>query len=53
MSVTGIGPVKAAGLALDAAALRDIIIPLIHVDSRENSVREHVRKFCMDTGVPI
>lgn len=53
MSVTGIGPVKAAGLALDAAALRDVIIPLIHVDSRVNSVREHVRKFCMDTGIPI
>jgi len=53
MPVTGIGPVKAALLALDAAKLSSLITPLITVDSRLPSVRDHVREFCMAEGVPV
>ncbi len=53
MSVTGIGPVKSAALALDAQKLRDYIEPLIRVDSRLSSVREEVKLFCMKEGIPI
>ncbi len=53
MPVTGIGPVKSALLALDSAKLKDVITPLITIDSRVESVREHVRQFCMQEGIPI
>ena len=53
MPVTGIGPVKSALLALDAEKLKDVITPLITVDSRVSSVREHVRRFCMEEGIPV
>ena len=53
MPVTGIGPVKAALLALDAQKLRERLTPLITIDSRLPSVREHVREFCMEEGIPI
>jgi phosphotransferase system enzyme I (PtsP) len=53
MSVTGIGPVKAALLALDAAALRAEIDPLINVESRLSSLREVVTNFCQRNAIPI
>lgn len=53
MPVTGIGPVKSAVLALDAAALRERILPLIGIQSRLSTVRETVKAFCEETGVPI
>lgn len=53
MPVTGIGPVKSAIMALDVAALRAIILPNIKVTTRLSSVREMVREFCLDTGVPV
>lgn len=53
MPVTGIGPVKAAILALDAEKLNGLITPLITIDSRVNSVRQHVREFCLEEGIPI
>ncbi len=53
MPVTGIGPVKSAILALDAQKLRDTIEPLITVDSRVTTIRNHVKEFCLDHGVPV
>ena len=53
MPVTGIGPVKAALLALDRQKLSDLINPLIRTDSRLASVREHVREFCLEEGIPV
>lgn len=53
MPVTGIGPVKSALMALDAGALEEIIRPNIKVTTRLRSLRETVRDFCLDTGVPI
>lgn len=53
MPVTGIGPVKAAILALDAKKLRAMIDPLIHVDSRLATIRSQVREFCMAEGIPV
>ena len=53
MPVTGIGPVKAAILALDAEKLKNLITPLISVDSRLSTVRAHVREFCLNEGIPI
>ena len=53
MPAIGIGPVKSAVLALDAKKLADYIKPLISQDSRLSSIREHVRKFCLDEGIPI
>ncbi len=53
MPVTGIGPVKAALLALDAEKLKELITPLITIDSRLPSVRDHVREFCMAEGIPV
>ena len=53
MPVTGIGPVKAALLALDAEKLRDVVVPLITIESRLASVRENVRQFCMQEGIPV
>jgi len=53
MPVTGIGPVKSALLALDAGKLKAMLEPLVHISSRESSVRDYVRLFCMEEGIPI
>ena len=53
MPVTGIGPVKAAIMALNAERLNSLITPLITIDSRLPSVREHVKEFCVENGIPI
>lgn len=53
MPVTGIGPVKSALLALDAEKLRAVIEPNINVTTRMSSLRELVRNFCEQEGVPI
>lgn len=53
MPVTGIGPVKSALMALDANALRDVILPNIKVTTRLSSLRDTAREFCLDTGVPV
>ncbi len=53
MPVTGIGPVKSAVLALDAGKLRARLLPLITLNSRLSTVREEVRMFCLEEGVPI
>lgn len=53
MPVTGIGPVKSAMMALDVSALRAVLLPHIKVTTRLSSVRDMVREFCLDTGVPV
>ena len=53
MPVTGIGPVKSAVLALDAGKLKARLEPLITLQSRLSTVRNEVRKFCLEEGVPI
>lgn len=53
MPVTGIGPVKSAVLALDAAKLKARIDPLITLQSRLSTVRDEVRAFCFEEGIPI
>ena len=53
MPAIGIGPVKSAALALNAEKLAAFIKPLISEESRLNSIRESVRKFCLDEGIPI
>ena len=53
MPVTGIGPVKSAVLALDAGKLRARLEPLITLKSRLLTVRDEVRAFCLEEGVPI
>ena len=53
MPVTGIGPVKSAVLALDAGKLKARLAPLITLQSRLSTVRDEVRKFCFEEGVPI
>ena len=53
MPVTGIGPVKSALLKLDAAKLREKLVPLITVESRLSSLRDVVSEFCMEEGIPI
>ncbi|MEE9347762.1 MAG: phosphoenolpyruvate--protein phosphotransferase, partial [Robiginitomaculum sp.] len=53
MPVTGIGPVKAAALALDAGKLGALLQPLIRAESRVDSVRGAVEQFCADEGIPI
>ena len=53
MPVTGIGPVKSAILALDAAKLKARIEPLITLKSRLSTVRDEVRAFCLEEGIPI
>ena len=52
MPVTGIGPVKAALLKLDAQKLRDVIEPLMTVETRILSLRETVQEFCVKNGIP-
>ena len=53
MPVTGIGPVKSAILALDAGKLADLLKPLLSTASDSNSVREQVKEFCRQHGVPV
>ncbi len=53
MPVTGVGPVKSAVLALDADKLRARLLPLITLNSRLSTVRDEVRMFCLEEGVPI
>lgn len=53
MSSTGIGPVKAAAMHLDAGKLREYLDPLISIHSRLNTVRDHVKDWCEKEGVPI
>jgi len=53
MPAIGIGPVKSALLALNADKLAAYIKPLISRDSRLSSIREAVRKFCLEEGIPI
>ena len=53
MPVTGIGPVKATLMGLDAAALREAILPDLKVTTRERTLRGRVREFCLDSGVPV
>lgn len=53
MPVTGIGPVKSAVLALNAEKLRQRILPLTDIDSRHSSLRDIVREFCMEEGIPV
>ena len=53
MPAIGIGPVKSAVLALNAEKLAKFIKPLISQDTRLTSIRELVRKFCLDEGIPV
>ena len=53
MPVTGIGPVKSAVLALDAAKLKARLDPLINLNSRLSTVRGEVTAFCLEEGIPI
>jgi len=53
MPAIGIGPVKSALLALNAEKLAAYIKPLISRDSRLSSIRQAVRKFCLEEGIPI
>ncbi len=53
MPVTGIGPVKSAVLALDAGKLRSLIEPQIGSDARSTSLRDMVKAFCVEEGIPV
>ncbi len=53
MPVTGIGPVKAALLELDAEKLKKLITPLISIESRLSTIRTHVHEFCVEEGIPV
>jgi len=53
MPVTGIGPVKAALLKLDAQDLASEIIPLMDFESRMSSLRETVLDYCQRNAIPI
>jgi len=53
MPMTGIGPVKAALLNLDANAMWEFIQPLITVESRKSSIREELMGWCREQGVPV
>ena len=53
MPMTGIGPVKAALLELDARALREILEPLTTVHSRQSSLRKELTAWCAEQGVPV
>ncbi|MDB2438615.1 phosphoenolpyruvate--protein phosphotransferase [Hellea sp.] len=53
MPVTGIGPVKAAILRLDAAKLRERLEPHVSINSRLSTLRDIVREFCLEEGIPI
>lgn len=53
MPVTGIGPVKSAVLNLDSLALAKTLKPLLVSNTDEDSLREHVQKFCDQNGIPV
>ncbi|WP_427453434.1 phosphoenolpyruvate--protein phosphotransferase [Litorimonas sp. WD9-15] len=53
MPVTGIGPVKAALLKLDAADLSATLEPHINVESRLSSLREIVQDYCTRNAIPV
>ncbi|MEP3889748.1 MAG: phosphoenolpyruvate--protein phosphotransferase [Hellea sp.] len=53
MPVTGIGPVKSAILKLDAEKLRKKLEPHITINSRLSTLRDIVREFCLEEGIPI
>ena len=53
MPVTGIGPVKAALLKLDAEDLAREIAPSIMVDSRMSSLREIIQDYCTRNAIPV
>lgn len=53
MPVTGIGPVKSMVMAMDAGELRDLIMPNIKVTTRLSSLRDTVRDYCLNNGVPV
>ena len=53
MPVSGIGPVKSALLALNADKLGKVLRPLMETDSDANSLRDHVKMFCLEEGIPI
>lgn len=53
MPVTGIGPVKSAVLALNRYKLADFILPKITVDARSSSLRDEIKHFCLEEGIPI
>lgn len=53
MPVTGIGPVKAAILKLDAEKLREKLEPHVKINSRLSTLRDIVREFCLEEGIPI
>ena len=53
MSVTGIGPVKAALLKLDADDLARTIEPHMNVESRLTSLRDIVKDYCTRNAIPI
>lgn len=53
MPVTGIGPVKSAVLALDAQKLANKLKPALSSKSDASSVRDVVKKFCVQEGIPV
>ncbi|MGB6231230.1 MAG: phosphoenolpyruvate--protein phosphotransferase, partial [Litorimonas sp.] len=53
MPVTGIGPVKSALMDIDAAELRELILPNIKVTSRLTSLRGMVEDYLRGKGVPV
>lgn len=53
MPVTGIGPVKAAILKLNAEKLRKTLEPHVTINSRLSTLRDIVREFCLEEGIPI
>jgi len=53
MSVTGIGPVKAAALALDSAKLKSVIEPLLKFETPVSSLRRVIAQFCEAEAIPI
>jgi phosphotransferase system enzyme I (PtsP) len=53
MPVTGIGPVKAAILKLNAQKLYGRIEPHININTRLSSIRETVHDFCLEENIPI
>jgi len=53
MPVTGIGPVKAALLKLDAQDLEKVIAPHISVESRLSSLRDIIQDYATRNAIPV
>jgi len=53
MPVTGIGPVKAALLKLDAQDLSETILPHMNVESRLSSLREIIEDYAARNAIPV